>query len=134
MSDENILETFAFPKLRGDDATLVAELKLDEKQQLIIRLDTNTKSGFFDTKWFTVSELLSYLPDSKEKFSSNKVWQSLFKGKNRNNAVFLMAALREKGLVEEDEVEGCTKKTPFDMFHKRTDKSLEDLMKELGCL
>jgi hypothetical protein len=69
-----------------------------------IRLTGNSGNGHFNGYWVSMPEILSLLNDQEGPF----IWSilcPLFEGRSVNSACFLMAALKNEGLVRQSEKE-----------------------------
>ena len=94
-----VLKTATCPTLTGK-AKLTYNIGCDTSGAVQFRLHANTGGGFFSDDWVPLSAIQAVL----DKSPSNKPITSftlfpLFRGKSANTPAFLLAALKQEGLV-----------------------------------
>lgn len=93
-----ILKKGTCPSLTAQ-SDLDYQIGCDDESTLLIRISGNTGNGHFNKHWVRLHDLLELIADAGELFSYS-VLHAMFKGKSVNTACFLMAALKNEGLVE----------------------------------
>jgi len=98
--NKHVLKTSTCQALSGN-GTIGYELSLDNKKALHIRVTSNSGGGYFSNESIPMSEVEGILFSlaHNERLTSTAC-QPLFKGKSVNTPAFLMAALRNEGLVK----------------------------------
>ncbi len=119
-------------------STLTYDIGVAADNRVYIRVTDNsnfkvrTRAGLFSEEWCSVEDLLNFIEKEKERFAGT-ILKPVLKTRNRNTSGFLLAVLREEGFVK-----GVPNKnnsnSNYNMFHRRTEKSIDDLMKELHCI
>jgi len=98
--NRHILKTSSCLALSGN-GMIGYELSLDNKKSLYIRITSNTGGGYFSDESIALTDIegILFLLADDERLASTAL-QPLFKGKSVNTTAFLMAALRNAGLVK----------------------------------
>lgn len=81
-------------------STLTYHIGCDDKQSVYFRIHANTGGGFFNAEWIALSDIQkafdSWPVDNPiTSFALN----NLFTGKSANSPAFLMAILKEEGII-----------------------------------
>ena len=104
MQDEpQVVKTATSPSLSGQSA-ITYEVGVTPDSTIHIRLAGNSGNGIFNGYWVSMPEILQLLNDQEGPFTWSTL-QPLFKGRSVNSACFLMAALKDEGLVKHSEKE-----------------------------
>ncbi len=90
------------PGLSGKN-TLTYELGQEHDQSLWLRLVKSSGGGYLSKKWISIDAVASTLTQSPTPFTSY-VLHSHFTGKSINSPSFLMAVLKNEGLVVPDSI------------------------------
>lgn len=94
-----ILKIATCPSFSGK-STLTYHIGCNEKSKILFRIADNTGGGFFSKEWITLDTILNIFdqqPDNKPIVSL--LLYPLFQGKSLNTPAFLLAVLRQEGLV-----------------------------------
>src|SRR5687768_7039354 len=93
-----VLRAATCPSLSGK-STLTYELGCDDKAGLQLRIAKNSGKGMFSAAWVPWERVGALLEGHGDKpVTSHSLWP-LFKGTSVNTAGFLLAALKQEGLV-----------------------------------
>jgi hypothetical protein len=99
MNDEiRILKKGSCSSITGK-SKLTYQVGTDEDAALYVRITGNTGAGFFSDEWVPVKAIEEALSKDPENVTSLLLFK-LFKGKSVNTPAFLLAALRNEGVVE----------------------------------
>ena len=96
-----ILKVATCPSLSGK-STLTYHIGCNEKSKILFRIANNTGGGFFSKEWITLDTILNIFdqqPDNKPIVSL--LLYPLFQGKSLNTPAFLLAVLKQEGLVSQ---------------------------------
>ena len=96
-----ILKVATCPSLSGK-STLTYHIGCNEKSKILFRIANNTGGGFFSKEWIALDTILNIFdqqPDNKPIVSL--LLYPLFQGKSLNTPAFLLAVLRQEGLVRQ---------------------------------
>ena len=114
-SSIRILKNASCPTL-SDKGTLGYHIGINANDELLIRVASNSGSGYFSSEWVPVNTLFNLLKTADKPLTSYALI-SLFTGKSVNTPAFLFAALKSEGLVVPDaENPRCYAVTPKDAF------------------
>ena len=94
-----ILKIATCPSFSGK-STLTYHIGCNEKSKILFRIANNTGGGFFSKEWIALDTILNIFdqqPDNKPIVSL--LLYPLFQGKSLNTPAFLLAVLRQEGLV-----------------------------------
>ena len=100
-SSIRILKVATCPSLSGK-STLTYHIGCNEKSKILFRIANNTGGGFFSKEWIALDTILNIFdqqPDNKPIVSL--LLYPLFQGKSLNTPAFLLAVLRQEGLVRQ---------------------------------
>ena len=120
LTDTNIriIQESTCPSL-SERSTLTYQIGCNEHNDILFRIHGNSGTGKFNREWVPSGDMLELIYESKEPFSW-KVLHPLVKGKSVNTACFLLAALKNEGLLQPlDRL--YEQKSPAD-FQERMDK------------
>ena len=121
-----ILKIATCPSLSGK-STLTYHIGCNEKSQILFRIANNTGGGFFSKEWIaldTILNIFDQLPDNKPIVSL--LLYSLFQGKSLNTPAFLLAVLRQEGLVNPlDDHPKHYERLPSDAFMTEIEKLIQ---------
>jgi len=92
-----ILKETTCPSL-SERSTLTYQIGCDETNTILFRIHKNSGGGKFNQEWVAAGDMLELIYEEKKPFSW-KVLYPLVKGKSVNTACFLMAALKNEGLI-----------------------------------
>ena len=101
VSSIRILKMGSCPSLSGK-STLTYHIGCNEKSKILFRIANNTGGGFFSKEWIALDTILNIFdqqPDNKPIVSL--LLYPLFQGKSLNTPAFLLAMLRQEGLVSQ---------------------------------
>ena len=85
-----------------------------------IRINGNTGPGFFNDEWIPLFKVIDALP--KLDFFPSRVLRQAFHGRSLNSYAFLMAALRNEGVVRRSpQRQRCWERADVDGFLARID-------------
>ena len=82
----------------SERSTLTYQLGCNETNDILFRIHKNSGAGKFNREWIATGDILELIYETKQPFSW-KVLYPLVKGKSVNTACFLMAALKNEGLI-----------------------------------
>jgi len=88
-------------------STLTYEIGKDDDGGVNVRIASNTGGGFYSGEWIAVKDIEAALAKTPDAITSLSLFK-LFKGKSVNTPAFLLAALKQEGVVEA--VKGRTRK------------------------
>ncbi|MBX9917945.1 MAG: hypothetical protein K2Y07_12035 [Nitrosomonas sp.] len=100
-SSIRILKVATCPSLSGK-SKLTYHIGCNEKSKILFRIANNTGGGFFSKEWIALDTILNIFdkqPDNKPIVSL--LLYPLFQGKSLNTPAFLLAVLRQEGLVSQ---------------------------------
>ena len=110
-----ILKNASCPTL-SNNGTLSYHIGINANDELLIRIASNSGSGYFSSEWVPVKMLLNLLGSADKPLTSYALL-TLFKGKSVNTPAFLFAALKNEGLVATDTANPrCYALMPTDAF------------------
>ena len=119
LTEIRILKEASCPSL-SERTTLTYQIGCNERNDIMFKIISNSSSGNFNHEWFFSGDMLELIYESKKPFSW-KVLHPLVKGKSVNTAFFLMAALKNEGLLQ-----------PLDrLYEQKSSAEFQDRMKEL---
>jgi hypothetical protein len=98
--DVRVLKTATCPSLSGK-STLTYELGCNAKSEIQFRISANSGKGFFNKEWVaqsSIAKLLEKMP--KGRALTCATLMQIFHHKSVNTGGFLLAALRQEGLVQ----------------------------------
>lgn len=78
---------------------LTYEIGKDDADALHLRITSNTGGGFYSGEWIALKDIEAALAKTPEAITSLALFK-LFKGKSVNTPAFLLAALKQEGVVE----------------------------------
>jgi hypothetical protein len=114
-----ILKEDSCPSL-SERSTLTYHIGCNENNDILFRINGNSGTGKFNREWVPVADMLELIYEAKKPFSW-KVLYPLVVGKSVNTACFLMAALKQEGLL-----------VPLDRLYQQSSSAeFQDRMKEL---
>ena len=114
-SSIRILKNASCPTL-SDKGKLGYHIGINANDELLIRVASNSGSGYFSSEWVPVNTTLNLLEISDKPLTSYSLL-TLYKGKSVNTPAFLFAALKGEGLVVTDaENPRCYALMPTDAF------------------
>ena len=96
-----ILKIATCPSLSGK-STLTYHIGCNAQSDIQFRIANNTGGGFFSKEWIALDTILNIFdqqPDNKPIVSL--LLYSLFQGKSLNTPAFLLAVLKQEGLVSQ---------------------------------
>lgn len=109
-----ILKNGTCPNL-SDSAKLGYHIGCNAESQIMLRVHSNTGSGYFSREWVSMDALLKALDKAPKEKPLTAFWlHPLFVGKSINTPSFMMAVLLEEGLVKK--VERCYELVSPDAF------------------
>ncbi len=97
-SQIRILKRSSCPSLSGQ-STLTYHIGCNTNSEILLRVKTNTGGGFFSQEWVPLKNILQILNICDKPFTWYVLYP-LFEGKSVNTSGFLMAALKNEGLVK----------------------------------
>jgi len=119
LTEIRILQETSCPSL-SERTTLTYHIGCNEVNDILFRIHGNSGTGKFNREWFSSGDMLELIYESKKPFSW-KVLHPLVEGKSVNTACFLMAALKNEGLLQ-----------PLDrLYEQKSSADFQDRMKEL---
>lgn len=99
----DIVKVDSCPSLTGK-STLTYHIGLDAGE-IKIRVHANTGGGYFSKEWITFNAIKQTLEKQTKPFSS-MLLKPLFQGKSSNTPAFLLAALRNEGVITDSKESG----------------------------
>ena len=96
-----ILKVATCPSL-SSKSTLTYHIGCNEQSKILFRIANNTGGGFFSKEWIALDTILNIFdqqPDNKAIVSL--LLYPLFQGKSLNTPAFLLAVLKQEGLVSQ---------------------------------
>ncbi|WP_293006454.1 hypothetical protein [Nitrosomonas sp.] len=124
--DIRILKVATCPSLSGK-STLTYQIGCSGESNIQFRVVTNTGGGFFSKEWIELSTILEAFNErKKDKPIVSLLLYPLFKGKSLNTPAFLLAVLKQEGLVSplEDNPKHYTQ-LPSDAFMADVEKLMQ---------
>jgi hypothetical protein len=98
-----ILKTATCPNL-SDSAKLGYHIGCNAESQILLRVHSNSGSGYFSKEWVSLDAVLKALDKCPKDKPLTAFWlHTLFVGKSINTPSFLMAVLLAEGLVKKVE-------------------------------
>ena len=98
-SDIRILKVATCPSLSGK-STLTYQIACNAESDIQFRVIANTGGGFFSKEWITLDTILEAFNERKgDKPVVSLLLYPLFQGKSLNTPAFLLAVLKQEGLV-----------------------------------
>jgi len=114
-----IIQESSCPSL-SERSTLTYQIGCNEHNDILFRIHSNSGTGKFNREWVPSGDMLELTYESKKPFSW-KVLYPLVKGKSVNTACFLMAALKNEGLLQ-----------PLDrLYEQKSSADFQERMKKL---
>lgn len=98
-SSIRVLKSASCPSLSGK-SKLSYELGCDPQAALYVRISKNTAAGHFSDEWVPWQQLQGILERNGEEPITCFTFSPLFKGRSVNTSGFLLAALKNEGLVQ----------------------------------
>ena len=80
-------------------STLVYEIAKDENDAVFLRISSNTGGGFYSAEWVAAKAIETALSKDPEHITSLSLFK-LFKNRSVNTPAFVLAALKNEGVVE----------------------------------
>lgn len=118
-----ILKTAACPNL-SDSAKLGYHIGCNAESQIMLRVFSNSKKGFFSKEWISLDAILKAIEKCPKDKPLNGFWLGpLYAGKSINTPSFLMAVLLAEGIVKK--VERNYEKVSHDAFVEQVNKLIE---------
>ena len=99
LAEIRILKEASCPSL-SERTTLSYHIGCNERNDIMFKIISNSSSGNFNHEWFFAGDMLELIYESKIKPFSWRVLYPLIKGKSVNTACFLMAVLKNEGLLQ----------------------------------
>jgi hypothetical protein len=93
-----ILKVGSCPSLSGK-STLTYHIGCTPKSNISIRVHANTGGGYFSKEWVLLSTIQHALEKGNKQITA-MIIQPLFRGKSANTPAFLLAVLKQEGLVQ----------------------------------
>ncbi len=124
--DIRILKVATCPSLSGK-STLTYQIGCNAESDIQFRVIANTGGGFFSKEWITLDTILEAFNErKKDKPIVSLLLYPLFQGKSLNTPAFLLAALKQEGLVSplEDNPKHYTQ-LPSDAFMADVEKLMQ---------
>jgi len=100
--DLRVLKTTTCPSLSGK-SKLTYEIGCGPASDLQVRISKNSGTGYFSKDWVAWDRLTGVLNKNGSKPLTCHTLSPLFKGRSVNTSGFLLAALKNEGLVREME-------------------------------
>lgn len=114
-----ILKEATCPSL-SERSTLTYQVGCNDNNDILFRIHKNSGAGKFNQEWVASGDMLELIYEAKKPFSW-KVLYPLVKGKSVNTACFLMAVLKNEGLLQ-----------PLDrLYEQQSSADFQDRMKKL---
>jgi len=114
-----IIQESSCPSL-SERSTLTYQIGCNEHNDILFRIHSNSGTGKFNREWVPSGDMLELIYESKKPFSW-KVLYPLVKGKSVNTACFLLAALKNEGLLQ-----------PLDrLYEQKSSADFQERMKQL---
>lgn len=87
------------PTLSGKE-TLTYHISCDESNAIYFRIKANSGNGFFNKDWLSLTDIQKCFDEwpVDSSITSFTLW-SLLKGKSANTSAFILATLKEEGIV-----------------------------------
>lgn len=118
-----ILKTATCPNL-SDSAKLGYHIGCNAESQIMLRVFSNSKKGFFSKEWVSFDAILKAIDKCPKDKPLNGFWLlPLYAGKSINTPSFLMAVLLAEGIVKK--VERNYEKVSHDAFVEQVNKLIE---------
>ncbi|GAB6084058.1 hypothetical protein JCM30471_29720 [Desulfuromonas carbonis] len=96
-NDIRILKKDTCPSLMNK-SILTYQIGCNERSEILLCIEGNTGSGIYSKEWVPLFTLLDLIAESDGPFTWS-ILQPLFKNRSVNTACFLLAALKNEGLV-----------------------------------
>lgn len=96
-----ILKVGHCPSLSGK-SELTYHVGCTTEGEILFRIHGNSANGYFNQEWVSLNSIQTVLKENSG--ITSFTLQSVFKGKSQNNGGFLLAALKQEGLVAVSEV------------------------------
>ena len=114
-----VLKEMTCPSL-SNRSTITYQIGCNETNDILFRIHKNSGPGKFNREWVAAADMLEMIYEAKKPFSW-KVLYPLVEGKSVNTACFLMAALKNEGLI-----------LPLDrLYEQQSSADFQDRMKTL---
>lgn len=118
-----ILKTATCPNL-SDSAKLGYHIGCNAESQIMLRVFSNSKKGFFSREWISFDAILKAIDKAPKDKPWNAFWLGpLYAGKSINTPSFLMAVLLAEGIVKK--VERNYEKVSHEAFVEQVKKLIE---------
>lgn len=112
----------------SDKSTLTYNIAIDEKENIFLRVSSNTGGGFWSKEWVSFDHITSLLEDIPRDQAITSIHLfPLFKGKSVNTPGYLLAVLRNEKLLES--FQGKNRQyayTGSDTFLEKVHKLMQD--------
>ena len=92
------MRTGTCPSLTGK-SKLTYELGRDSTGTPHLRIAKNSGTGFFNAEWLPWAQVQQLLDKNAKKAITSYTFEPLFRGKSVNTAGFLLAALKQEGVI-----------------------------------
>lgn len=92
-----IIKVESCPTLSGKE-TLTYQVGSNAESEVYLMVTSNSGGGFFSIEWVSLKAAQALLEQAPQPLTSFAL-RKLYKGKSANNPAFLMAALKNEGLV-----------------------------------
>ncbi|MER2513539.1 MAG: hypothetical protein ABTQ25_14165 [Nitrosomonas ureae] len=125
-SDIRILKVATCPSLSGK-STLTYQIGCTAESDIHFRIVANTGGGFFSKEWIALNAILqAFEKKATDKSIVSLLLYPLFQGKSLNTPAFLLAALKQEGLVIPlDENPKHYTQLPSDAFMAEVEKLMQ---------
>lgn len=118
-----ILKTATCPNL-SDSAKLAYHIGCNAESQIMLRVFSNSRKGFFSREWISFDAILKAIDKAPKDKPWNAFWLGpLYAGKSINTPSFLMAVLLAEGIVKK--VERNYEKVSHKAFVDQVNKLME---------
>jgi hypothetical protein len=98
-SDVRILKAAGCPSLSGK-SKLRYEIGASPNDEVMLRICANSAAGYFNDDWIPWTRLVAVLEKHGDKPITCFTLEPLLKGRSANTSGFLLAALKNEGLVQ----------------------------------
>lgn len=84
----------------SNNSTLTYHIGCDDEQAIYFRINANTGGGFFNDEWIALTDIQQAFDEwPVDNPITSFALNGLFKGRSANSPAFLMAVLKEEGVV-----------------------------------
>ena len=98
-SDIRVLKAAGCPSLSGT-SKLRYDIGASPEDEVMLRISANSAAGYFNDDWIPWTRLVSVLEKHGDKPITCFTLEPLLKGRSANTSGFLLAALKNEGLVQ----------------------------------